>query len=107
VKALFKKAKESQSDLHIEMLNYRATPLTDSDNSPAELLFSRRLWTKPPVTVDKLVPPVGESGLSSGEVSRPILKTHSGRRVSRPLRFATAEKGGVMSAATQLDSVDS
>jgi len=35
------------------MLNYRATPLTDSDKSPAELLFSRRLRTKLPVTVDK------------------------------------------------------
>ena len=38
------------------MLNYRATPLSDSDNSPAELLFNRRLRTKLPVPVGKLVP---------------------------------------------------
>ena len=40
--------------MHIAMLNYRATPL--SDHSPAELLFNRRLRTKLPVPVGKLVP---------------------------------------------------
>jgi len=38
------------------MLNYWATPLADSDKSPAELLFNRRLRTKLPVPTSKLVP---------------------------------------------------
>ena len=40
------------------MINYRATPLTDSDKSrpTAELLFNRHLRTKLPVPSDKLVP---------------------------------------------------
>ena len=33
VKALFRKVEESQSDPHVAMLNYRATPLSDSDKS--------------------------------------------------------------------------
>jgi len=56
VKGLFKKAEESLSDPYVAMLNYRATPLSDSDKSPAELLFNRRLRTKLPVPVGKLVP---------------------------------------------------
>ena len=56
LKALMKKAEESRSDFHVAMLNYRAIPLTDSDKSPAELLFNRHLRTKFPVPADKLVP---------------------------------------------------
>ena len=60
VKNLFRKAEESQSDPHVAMLNYRATPLSDSDKSPAELLFNRRLRTKLPVPNGKLVPTFAE-----------------------------------------------
>jgi len=64
VKALFTKAEESRSDLHVAMLNYRATPLSGSDKSPAELLFGRRLRTKLPVPVAKLVPTHAEDARS-------------------------------------------
>jgi RNase H-like domain found in reverse transcriptase/Reverse transcriptase (RNA-dependent DNA polymerase)/Integrase zinc binding domain/Retroviral aspartyl protease len=56
VKNLFRKAHESHNDLHVALLNYRATPLTDMEQSPAELLFSRQLRTKLPLPVGKLVP---------------------------------------------------
>jgi len=41
VKARLKKAEENRSDFHVANFNYCVTPLTDSDKSPAELLFHR------------------------------------------------------------------
>jgi len=43
------------------MLHYRATPLSDSDKSPAEQLFNRCLRTKLPIPGGKLVPQLVES----------------------------------------------
>lgn len=64
VKRLFKKAEESRCDPHVAMLNYRATSLSDSDKSPAKLLFNRRLRTKLPTPVAKLVPTFAEDARS-------------------------------------------
>jgi len=43
VKAMLKKAQESQSDRHVAMLNYRATQLSDCTKRTAELLFNGHL----------------------------------------------------------------
>ncbi len=56
VKTLMKKAEESKADPHIALLNYRATPLSGSDKSPAELFHNRRLRTKLPILTSQLVP---------------------------------------------------
>jgi hypothetical protein len=55
VKMLMKKAEESKTDPHIALLNYRATPLSGSDKSPADLFLNRRLRTKLPVVTSQLV----------------------------------------------------
>jgi len=61
VKALFTKAYESQVDPYTSMLNYRATPLSECEKSPAELLFGRCLRTKLPVPSGKLVSTFNEA----------------------------------------------
>lgn len=61
IKLLFKKAEESRTDPHVALLNYRATPLSGSDKSPAELFLNRRLRTKLPVVAAQLIPTHAEA----------------------------------------------
>ena len=76
------------------MLNYRATPLTNSDKSPAELLFSRRLRTKLPVTDDKLVP-------TSAKEAHPQL----GRSVDRTTTYALVDRNNQEVALERCEKV--
>jgi hypothetical protein len=56
IKKLFKKAADEGSDPHIALLQYRNAPISGLDVSPAQLLFSRKLRTKLPATVQSLQP---------------------------------------------------
>ncbi|XP_008484626.1 uncharacterized protein LOC103521292 [Diaphorina citri] len=57
IKNLLKKAQSNGSDPYLALLNFRNTPKNNSP-SPAQLLFSRALRTKIPVTYDYLKPNV-------------------------------------------------
>jgi hypothetical protein len=48
IKLLLKKAMDSGNDPYIALLQYRNTPVSDFDKSPAQLLFNRVLKTKLP-----------------------------------------------------------
>ena len=48
IKPIIKKCMESSGDLHLAMMNVRATPLDSSLSSPAELMFGRKISTTLP-----------------------------------------------------------
>lgn len=56
IKKLMTKAAEEGKDPYIALLQYRNTPLSGLEVSPAQLLFSRRLRTKIPTTAQSLLP---------------------------------------------------
>lgn len=56
VKNLLKKARESQGDPYIALLEYRNAPLDGVKLSPAQLLMGRRLKTKLPTSAQLLQP---------------------------------------------------
>ena len=56
VKNLIKKALDDGKDAYLALLEYRTTPITGMDFSPAQMLMSRRLRTKLP-TSEKLLKP--------------------------------------------------
>jgi hypothetical protein len=61
VKNLMKKSKEAGEDMYLGLLNYRITPVTGMDKSPAELLMGRMLRSTVPVMSNRLTPPESES----------------------------------------------
>jgi rubrerythrin len=58
VKNLFKKTSEEDKDHYVALLDYRSTLLSGVPHSPAQLLMSRMLKTKLPVTKALLKPEV-------------------------------------------------
>jgi hypothetical protein len=56
VKSLLKKAMDARNDPYTALLQYRNAPLSDFNQSPAQLLFNRHLKTKLPVLSDALLP---------------------------------------------------
>lgn len=60
VKQLMRKALEESKDIHVALLEYRNTPVAGLKYSPAQLLVSRMLKDKVPVTSEVLVPKVAE-----------------------------------------------
>jgi hypothetical protein len=58
VKNIMKKCLEDGHDLHLALLNYRASPIAGLDYSPSELLMSRKLKTKLPTTESQVMPQV-------------------------------------------------
>jgi hypothetical protein len=61
IKKLLKKAADDKSDPYIGLLQYRNAPIAGLNVSPAQLLFSRRLRTKLPVSSASLEPDVCSS----------------------------------------------
>ena len=60
VKQLMRKALEESKDIHLALLEYRYTPVAGLKCSPAQLLLSRMLKDKIPVTSELLAPKVAE-----------------------------------------------
>lgn len=58
VKNILRKADEAGTDPYVALLQYRNTPVTGCDYSPAQMLFSRSLRTKLPVSSKHLIPEV-------------------------------------------------
>ena len=58
MKNILRKANEAGADPYVALLQYRNTPVADCDYSPAQMLFSRSLRTKLPVTAEQLIPAV-------------------------------------------------
>ncbi len=56
VKTLLIKAQESGADPYIALLQYRTSPISGLEHSPAQLLFGRALRTKLPVVAASLEP---------------------------------------------------
>ena len=61
VKQLLRKAREDGRDPHIALLEYRNTPVSGLEYSPAQLLMSRMLRDKLPTTANLLKPKVASS----------------------------------------------
>ena len=63
VKQLKRKALEESKDIHLALLEYRNTPVASLKYSPVQLLVSRMLKDKIPVTSELLASKVGEDAL--------------------------------------------
>ena len=61
IKRLFSKEKESNTSTNLTLLEYRNTPISGMDLSPAQLLMSRRLRSNLPMTTPLLCPQVNEN----------------------------------------------
>ncbi len=59
VKQLLRKADESKQDAFLALLEFRSTPISGMDESPAELLMSRKLRTRLPTSKSLLEPRIG------------------------------------------------
>ena len=60
IKSLFKKARDEEGDEDMALLEFRNTPITGIEASPAQLLMSRRLRSSLPMTGTMLKPGVLE-----------------------------------------------
>ena len=60
IKNLLRKADDAGNDPYIALLEYRNTPITGMQKSPAQLLMSRMLKSKLPTTMAFLRPKVQE-----------------------------------------------
>ena len=58
VKNIFKKSTLGGTDPYIALLEYRNTPITGTDFSPAQMLMSRMLRGKLPTSVNLVMPKV-------------------------------------------------
>ena len=58
VKQMLKKVKEEGKDFYIALLEYRTTPISGSEYSPSQMLMSRMLHSKLPITPTALQPRV-------------------------------------------------
>lgn len=62
-----KKCCEQGSDLEVSLLEFRNTPITGLNVSPAQILFSRRTRTKIPVHT-KLLKPIANSSMTHKQI---------------------------------------
>ena len=61
IKNLLRKAKEGMKDEQLALLEFRNTPITGLQESPAQLLMSRRLRSTLPMTASMLQPHINEN----------------------------------------------
>ena len=84
IKKLLKKAADSGNDWYTALLQYRNTPISEIDQSPAQLLFNRQLRTKLPVISSSLLSDnVGNARQSL--VDRQLNQQHYYDRSVKPL----------------------
>ena len=84
VKNIMKKAQAQGVDYRLELLNYRNTPLTWVNASPAQLLFSRRLRSKVQTTLKHLVLTVIQSKAVCFRKLQSSQKKHVDRHTGQP-----------------------
>lgn len=77
VKKLMTKARDEGTDWQLALLNFRNTPIRDEEYSPAQLLMSRRLNTRLPMTKDSLEPVHIKTGYVRQKRTDNIEKTKS------------------------------
>lgn len=89
IKSLFLKAQKSNEEWQIALLNFRNTPITGEQYSPAQLLMSRRLNTKLPANPKILQPELARSKIVHNERKQRIDKYkyqyNKGTRNLKPL----------------------
>ena len=73
---LLRSCGEKNDDKHLALLDYRTTPLPDTDLSPAQLLMGRRLRNKLPM-MESLLQPASNN---QQEISRYLEKTNEGQK---------------------------
>ena len=76
IKTLLKKAKEGMKDEQLALLEFRNTPITGLQESPAQLLMSRRLRSTLPMTVPMLQPHVSANTKSKLKLRQNTQKKH-------------------------------
>ena len=76
IKTLLKKAKEGMKDEQLALLEFRNTPITGLQESPAQLLMSRRLRSTLPMIVPMLQPHVSANTKSKLKLRQNIQKKH-------------------------------
>ena len=60
IKRIIRKAKESNASIDLALPEYRNTPISSMDLSPAQLLMSRRLRSKLPMSESLLKPAIND-----------------------------------------------
>ena len=76
IKTLLKKAKEGMKDEQLALLEFRNTPITGLQESPTQLLMSRRLRSTLPMTVPMLQPHVSANTKSKLKLRQNTQKKH-------------------------------
>ena len=84
IKSLLKKAKEAGSDEHLALLEFRNTPVSGLNESPAQLLMSRHLRSSLPMIPSTLVPAT-TSQVKDKLVDRQVHQKHYYDKNSKPL----------------------
>ena len=86
IKQLLKKADESKQDAFLALLEFRSSPISGMEESPSELLMSRKLRTRLPTPKDLLKPiPRPTSQVRQQLLSRQRSQKNFYDRVTRPL----------------------
>ena len=81
VKSLFKKSQRDNKDPWLSLLNYRNTPTTGMQTSPAQRLMSRRTKTLVPISTNLLYPEVPEGVQHQIQRKRQMAKIYHDRNV--------------------------
>lgn len=75
-KNLLRKSQASKTDINIALLEYRNTPLSGMQYSPAQLLFNRRVRTKVPIHDKLLAPEIPTNVEDSIQKSKNEIQNH-------------------------------
>ena len=112
VKQLMRKALEESKDTHLALLEYRNTPVAGLKYSPAQLLMSRMLKDKIPVTSELLAPKVAEDAYRALKARQRKQKAYYDRgtkplsklNVSDSVRVRLGRRDWTPAVVTQLHS---
>jgi len=92
-KLILRKAAEEGRDYRDLLLEHRASPMTKDNVSPAQILMSRRLKTKTPLTLKKRRPKVAENFIEAVKKQQEEAKKWYDRRARRrEIAFKVGDK---------------